>query len=47
MDIVDRKDVKADQIDKVQIKQSESLAGRYASKNRKSTSKTFIKRAGN
>lgn len=45
MDLVDRKDVKADEIDKVEVKDVDSLAGKYVTKNRKSVSKTFLKKA--
>lgn len=45
MDLVDRKDIKADEIDKVDVKDVDSIAGKYASKNRKLVSKTFLKKA--
>lgn len=45
MDVVDKKDVKVDQIDKVDIKDADNLAGKYISKSRKSVGKTFAKRA--
>jgi hypothetical protein len=45
MDIVERKDVKADEIDKVEIKDVDSVAGKYVSKNRRLVSKTFLKKA--
>lgn len=45
MDIAEKKDVKVDQIDKVDIKDSDNLVGKYTSKSRKIVSKTFAKRA--
>ncbi len=45
MDIVEKKDVKVDQIDKVDIKDADNLTGKYVSKARKMVSKTFAKRA--
>ena len=45
MDLVEKKDVKADQIDKVDIKDADNLSGKYISKMRKLVSKTFAKRA--
>ena len=45
MDIVEKKDVKADQIDKVDIKDADNLVGKYVSKSRKIVSRTFAKRA--
>lgn len=45
IDIADKKDVKPDQIDKVDIKDADNLAGKYIAKSRKMVSKTFAKRA--
>jgi len=45
MDIVEKKDVRADQIDKVDIKDPDNLVGKYVSKSRKIVSRTFAKRA--
>lgn len=45
IDIADKKDVKPDQIDKVDIKDPDNLVGKYISKSRKMVSKTFAKRA--
>jgi hypothetical protein len=45
MDLVEKKDVRADQIDKVDIKDADNLSGKYISKMRKLVSKTFAKRA--
>ena len=45
MDIAEKADVKADQIDKVEIKDVDSLSGKYISKARRNASKTFLKRA--
>lgn len=45
MDIVEKKDVRPDQIDKVDIKDADNLTGKYVSKARKMVSKTFAKRA--
>ena len=44
MDAVEKKDIQADQIDKVEIKEKDSLAGKYISRVRKSASKAIIKR---
>lgn len=44
MDLVEKKDVKPDQIDKVDIKDPDNLTGKYISKTRKSVSKTFAKK---
>ena len=44
MDAVDKKDVRADQIDKVEIKDQDSLAGKYISKVRRAASKNISKR---
>lgn len=45
MDIVDKKEVRVDQIDKVDIKDADNLTGKYVSKARKMVSKTYSKRA--
>ena len=45
MDCFDRKDVKADQLDKCETKEIDTVAGRYATKLRKLAAKTFIKKA--
>ncbi len=45
MDIAEKKEVKPDQIDKVDIKDPDNLTGKYTSKARKLVSKTFAKRA--
>jgi hypothetical protein len=45
MDIAEKKDVRPDLIDKVDIKDADNLTGKYVSKARKMVSKTFAKRA--
>jgi len=45
MDMFDRKDVKADQFEKGNIVDVDSIAGRYAAKSRKTTVKVFTKSA--
>jgi hypothetical protein len=45
MDVAEKKEVKVDQIDKVDIKDPDNLTGKYTSKARKMVSKTFAKRA--
>ena len=45
MDIAEKKEVKVDQIDKLEIKDADNLTGKYISKSRKIVSKTFAKRA--
>jgi len=45
MDMFDRKEVKADQFEKGNITDLDSVAGRYATKSRKSTVKLFTKSA--
>lgn len=47
MDLVERKEVKADEIDKNEVKDADSIAGRFISKNRKLVSKTFLKKSTN
>ena len=44
MDAVDKKDVRADQIDKVEIKDQDSLSGKYISKVRRAASKNIARR---
>ena len=45
MDVAEKKEVKVDQIDKVDIKDPDNLTGKYISKARKMVSKTYAKRA--
>jgi len=45
MDIAEKKEVRVDQIDKVDIKDPDNLTGKYVSKARKMVSKTFSRRA--
>lgn len=45
MDLFDRKDVKADQFEKGSIVDLDTVAGKYATKSRKSTVKLFTKSA--
>ena len=45
MDIVDKQNVKADQIDKVDVKDADNLVGKYTAKARRLVSKTWAKRA--
>lgn len=44
MDAVDKKDVRADQIDKGEIKDQDTLAGKYIAKVRRAASKSISKR---
>ncbi len=44
MDALERKDIRADQIDKVEIKDQDSLAGKYISKVRRAASRAIAKR---
>ena len=44
MDAVDKKDVRADQIDKVEIKDQDSLSGKYIAKVRRAASKNIARR---
>ncbi len=46
VDIYERKEVKADQVDRIEVKDAETLAGKYVAKMRKSTSKNFLKKLG-
>ena len=45
MDAAEKKELRADQIDKVDIKDPDNLTGKYVAKARKMVSKTFAKRA--
>jgi deferrochelatase/peroxidase EfeB len=47
MDLVERKEIKVDEIERTEVKEAESVAGRFAAKNRKLVSKIFTKRATN
>lgn len=44
MDALEKKEIRADQVDKVEIKEQDTLAGRYISKVRKAASKAIAKR---
>jgi len=44
MDAVDRKEVRADQIDKVDIKDQDTLSGKFIAKFRRTASKSIAKR---
>jgi hypothetical protein len=44
MDALERKEIRADQIDKVEIKDQDTLAGKYISKVRRAASKAIAKR---
>ena len=44
MDAVEKKEVRADMIDKVEIKDQDTLSGKYISKARKACSKSIAKR---
>ena len=44
MDAMEKKDVRADMIDKVEIKDQDTLSGKYISKVRKACSKSIAKR---
>ena len=44
MDAFEKKDIQADQIDKVEIKDKDSLAGKYISRVRRAASKAITKR---
>lgn len=46
MDIVDRKDVKPELLDKYEGKDPDSVASKYASRVRKSTARYFAKKTG-
>ena len=45
IDLVEKKDVRPDQIDKADIKDPDNLSGKYIGKMRKLVSKTYAKRA--
>ncbi len=44
MDALEKKEIRADQVDKVEIKDQDTLAGKYISKVRKAASKAIAKR---
>jgi hypothetical protein len=44
MDALEKKDIRADQIDKVEIKDQDTLAGKYIAKVRRAASKAIAKR---
>jgi hypothetical protein len=44
MDAIEKKDIKADQIDKVELKDQDTLCGKYIAKVRKAASKAIAKR---
>ena len=44
MDAVEKKDVRADMIDKVEVKDQDTLAGKYIAKVRRASSKSIAKR---
>ncbi len=44
MDAVEKKDIRADQIDKVELKDQDTLSGKYIAKVRKAASKAIAKR---
>lgn len=44
MDALEKKEIRADLVDKVEIKEQDTLAGRYISKVRKAASKAIAKR---
>lgn len=44
MDAIDKKQVRADQIDKVEIKDQDTLSGKYIAKVRRAASKAIAKR---
>ncbi|CAD8047684.1 unnamed protein product [Paramecium primaurelia] len=45
LDVVDRKEAKVDQFDKADVKDADTVAGRYAGKIRRAAQRTFIKKA--
>ena len=45
MDAIEKKEVRPDQFDKGTFKEQESVAGKYALKNRKSCARVFTKKA--
>lgn len=44
MDALEKKDIRADQIDKVELKDQDTLSGKYIAKVRKAASKAIAKR---
>ena len=44
MDALEKKEIRADLVDKVEIKEQDTLAGRYIAKVRKAASKAIAKR---
>lgn len=44
MDALEKKDIRADQIDKVEVKDQDTLAGKYIAKVRRAASKAIAKR---
>lgn len=44
MDALEKKEIRADQIDKVEIKDQDTLAGKYIAKVRRAASKAIAKR---
>jgi hypothetical protein len=44
MDALEKKEIKADQIDKVELKDQDTLSGKYIAKVRKAASKSIAKR---
>ena len=44
MDLAQRKNVRPDMIDKGEMKESDSIAGKYIAKSRRATSKIFTRR---
>lgn len=44
MDAMEKKDIRADQIDKVEIKDQDTLSGKYIAKVRRAASKSIAKR---
>ena len=44
MDCYEKKDLRADQLNKTDIKDVDTISGKYISKNRKTTSKIFEKK---
>jgi len=44
MDAIEKKDIRADQIDKVELKDQDTLSGKYIAKVRKAASKAIAKR---
>lgn len=44
MDALEKKEIRADQIDKVEVKDQDTLAGKYIAKVRRAASKAIAKR---